>query len=273
MMTEPEHPEPQNEPDAASSEDDTQITHDSFLDGQVQICQPRHGYRVGTDAVVLAATIQNRSGRLLDMGAGAGGVSLAVLNRHPGCSVTAVEKDQMSFDLLEQNIALNGHQKVMRAVRGDVLALPPMLKASFDHVFSNPPFHHPGDRPARNKRRTLAHYGDGADLSDWAASALWAARHKGRVSFIIRADRTDELIIALKAHGAGEVLLCPVWSHQSSPATRMVVTARKGVKGAMAMLPGLVLHHRYGALTKQAEQVMKGDPLILRHPANRHLSR
>jgi tRNA1(Val) A37 N6-methylase TrmN6 len=51
----------------------------------------------------------------------------------------------------------------------------------------------------------------------------------------------------------------------------MIITARAGVKGAMALLPGLVLHHASGALTSEARRVMKGEALFLRHPATKHL--
>jgi tRNA1(Val) A37 N6-methylase TrmN6 len=51
----------------------------------------------------------------------------------------------------------------------------------------------------------------------------------------------------------------------------MIITARKGVKGAMALLPGLVLHRPSGALTPGAQKIMKGGGLIFTHPATRHL--
>ena len=263
-------------------------TDDSFLSGQVRLRQPRDGYRVGTDAVMLAASIHTGmskeqaakySGthaglrkRLLDMGAGVGGVSLAICQRRLNVHITAVEQDQASFDLLCHNISVNDQTDVIRPHLGNVLALPPVLRGSFDHVFANPPFHHGSDMPSSSRRRREAHYADEEVLSDWVASALWAVKSKGRISFIVRADRTDQVLRGLSDGGAGEVLLYPLWSYRSSPAIRMIITARAGVKGAMAMLPGLVLHHPSGALTPEARRVMKGEEgLLLRHPATTHL--
>jgi len=40
----------------------------------------------------------------------------------------------------------------------------------------------------------------------------------------------------------------------------------------MAVLPGLVLHTPTGALTHEAQQVMKGESVQLVHPATTHLS-
>lgn len=267
-------------------------TDDSFLSGKVYLRQLRDGYRVGTDAVMLAASINTDAAardktrkqvgentdkkirpqrRLLDMGAGVGGVSLAVCQRHADVHITAVERDRASYDLLCHNICVNNQTKVIRAHLGDVRALPSVLRGSFDHVFANPPFHHSADMPSRSRRRSEAHYADDGTLSDWVASALWAVKPKGRVSFIVRADRTDHVMRDLSDAGAGEVLLYPLWSNRSSPAIRMIITARAGVKGAMAVLPGLVLHHPNGALTPEARRVMKGQGLLLRHPATTHL--
>ncbi len=267
-------------------------TDDSFLSGEVHLRQPRDGYRVGTDAVMLAASInigkaaKNQTSkqvseqtgkkvgprkRLLDMGAGVGGISLAVSWRRADVHITAVEKDQASYNLLCHNISVNDRAEVIRPHLGDALALPPVLRGSFDHVFANPPFHHSSDMPSRSRRRREAHYADEAALSDWVTSALWAVKPKGRVSFIVRADRTDQMMRDLNDGGAGEVLLYPLWSYRSSPAIRMIITARAGVKGAMAVLPGLVLHHPSGALTSEARRVMKGEGLLLRHPATTHL--
>jgi hypothetical protein len=55
--------------------DDLAVTHDHLLGKTVSIMQPKSGFRVGTDAVLLAAAIGVNRGRILDMGAGVGGVS------------------------------------------------------------------------------------------------------------------------------------------------------------------------------------------------------
>jgi tRNA1Val (adenine37-N6)-methyltransferase len=251
---------------------------DSFLSGAISLRQPCDGYRVGTDAVMLAATInppnnsQKKEQRMLDMGAGVGGVCLAVRTRLLRGHITAIEKDAFCAELLAHNIAQNNLSTAIRPVAGDITNMPAMLRASFDAVFANPPFHHASDKNPRFRRRSLAHNGDGeTSLSDWVRAGLWALRDKGRLSFIVRADRTDEVMIALRDGGAGEILLYPLWSYATSPAVRMVITARKGLKGAMALLPGLVLHRPSGALTPATQKVMKGERIILTHPAAQHI--
>ena len=54
-----------------------QVTHDHLLKESVRITQPVDGYRVGSDAVLLAASINTEKGRILDLGTGVGGVAFA----------------------------------------------------------------------------------------------------------------------------------------------------------------------------------------------------
>ena len=93
---------------------------DSFLSGAISVRQPADGYRVGTDAVMLAASINpaKKQARVLDMGAGVGAVSLAVRQRL-GCGhITAIEKDPFCAELLAHNIAQNNLAEAIRPVQG-----------------------------------------------------------------------------------------------------------------------------------------------------------
>ena len=246
--------------------DDIELTTDHIFNETIQLVQPQQGYRFGTDAVLLAASVSQQKGRLLDMGAGVGAVSLGVAWRCPNLQITSVEKEPLLAQLLSHNIQQNGMSDKVRALNADVAKLPSVLKASFDHVVANPPFHQPGGTRSANRRRALAHIGDGLSLSDWVQCALDATKPKGRVSFIIRADRGDEVIAALRAGGAREIVQFPIWSYHSSPAIRLIISARKAVQGVSAVLSGIVLHQANGALSEAANKVMSGEALQIGHP-------
>ena len=259
-----------NEGGGADDGDDLemmQVTHDHLLKESVRITQPVDGYRVGTDAVLLAASINTDKGRILDLGTGVGGVALCIAHRLAGVNITAVEKDTDIAELADINITDNGFASRIRLIKGDVNALPTVLAASFDHVVSNPPYHDVhGTRP-RSRTRALAHMGEGTSLEDWVKSAIWAAKPRAKISFIYRADRAAELITFFETHGAGETLVFPLWPRQTSPAGRVIIQARRGVKGPGAILPGLVMHNDKGGYTEMASGVMAGDALFVIHPA------
>jgi tRNA1(Val) A37 N6-methylase TrmN6 len=88
--------------------------------------------------------------------------------------------------------------------------MPAVMAGSFDHVVSNPPYHHKAGTRPRHAARAMAHMGAETDLRDWVKAAVWAAKPRGRISFICRADRASELITMFDAAGAGETVLFPL---------------------------------------------------------------
>ena len=256
--------------DKADSDRDIQmmpVTHDHLLNEAVKITQPVDGYRVGTDAVLLAAAINTSTGRILDLGAGVGGVCLCLAHRHPEIQVTAVEKNADLAALAQENAENNGVATRVRVLTTDIRDIPPVLAGSFDHVVSNPPYHNShGTRP-QNDARAAAHMGDDTEMADWVRTAVWAAKPRARISFICRADRVPELITLFAAAGAGEALLYPLWPRHTSPAGRVIVQVRRDVDGPGAILPGLVLHRDDGGFTEMAERIMAGEALPIIHPA------
>ena len=79
--------------------DGIEVTHDHLLAEQVRITQPKTGYRVGSDAVLAAASLTAARSRVLDLGAGVGGISLCVAKRLGGVQITAVEIDPVAAAL------------------------------------------------------------------------------------------------------------------------------------------------------------------------------
>lgn len=245
------------------------VTYDHLLGETISVTQPKTGFRVGTDAVLLGAAVSVNRGRLLDLGAGVGGVSLCLARRLDQTQITAVELDPVMAALARRNAAANGFAGRLRVLTADIAKMPSVLADSFDHVVSNPPYHYAaGTRPG-NRRRALAHMGDGDGLADWVRAAVWAARPRGRISFICRADRAAELIHLFAAMGAGETVTFPLWPRPMVPAGRVIITVRKAISGPGAILPGLVLHNDDGSFTAAATAIMKGEGLAIDHPARR----
>ena len=147
--------------------------------------------------------------------------------------------------------------------------MPPVLGSSFDHVISNPPYHFATGTKSQNRRRALAHMGDGLTLDDWVKAAMWAAKPRGRISFICRADRGGELVNLFVNAGASETLQFPLWPRPMVPAGRVIIQVRKSVMGPGAILPGLVVHNDDGSFTDAASRIMKGDGLYMGHPARK----
>ena len=96
-----------------------ELTQDAFLGDRLAVLQPKSGYRAGTDAVLLAASIgpvRNPGLRVLDVGAGVGVVGLCVASRIEASRVVLVEKNSSLVALARENVL---QQWICRSCRRD----------------------------------------------------------------------------------------------------------------------------------------------------------
>ena len=262
-MTEARQPEPPG--------DSTSLSHDDWYDGSIRLWQPRKGFRATTDAVLLAAAVPEGAGAALEPGAGVGAASLALARRLPDVEVTAVEKDPLMAGLLARNVAENGYGDRIKAIEGDVFDAGTARgwRGRFDRVFLNPPYNDAASSlPDDGARRgAMAE----ADLARWIGLAVSCLGPKGRMVMVSRSDRLPEILAGLEAAGAGEVVARPVHSHAGKPAIRVLLAARKGVGGPLALLPPLVMRAGKGEeLDPEMEAVSHGRAAIdMSHPRRR----
>src|SRR4051812_9649580 len=105
-------------------------TSDRLYQGQLIIEQPGKGYRFGTDALLLAASVQAVPGEhVLELGCGVGAALLAAASRLTDIRFTGIERENEYIVLTQKNITANGLADRVMAVQGDVTD-----KAVFDQL-------------------------------------------------------------------------------------------------------------------------------------------
>ena len=253
--------------DGAPAPSESGISEDRILGGQLRLHQPRKGYRVAIDPLLLAAAVPGRPGeRALDLGCGVGAAALCLVFRIPGVCVDGLELQPTLVQLARDNAELNGMADSFAPTLGDVLALPASMRdGGYDHVLCNPPYLTQGAAKASAvESRALADQEGEARLADWVAAALVAAKRGGTITFIHRADRLDELLAILQGRAGGTAIF-PLWPKAGGgkPAKRVIVQARKGKSGPARLLPGLVLHDAGGAYTPAAEAVLRAGGALV----------
>lgn len=242
------------------------ITDDMFLGGRLRILQPAKGARAGIDAVLLAAAIPATpySGeRLLEAGAGAGVVTLALAKRVPGVHVTAIEIEPDLAALARQNVLRNDLQERVEIITGDVTAPSSRLEAlgirreSYDHVFTNPPFYTTGNtRMPETAMKRKAHVGPAGTLDAWLRFLTTCVAPGGSISLIHRADALPELLTHV-ARRFGGITVYPLFPREGTPAGRVILRATKGSRALFRLLPGAVLHRKDGSYTGRIEAVLR----------------
>ncbi len=231
-----------------------ETSQDRFLDGRIVARQPLHGFRSGTDSVMLAASVPAQpDDDLLELGSGAGIASLCLAARVPACSICGVEQISDLVDLARENARANRLESRLCFERADALDLPAHWRRSFGHVFCNPPFHGDEGHASPSIQRALA-LQDAGRLRDWLAAGLKRVRAGGTLTVIVRGDRLGEILRAIPPHGTA---ILPLWPHAGIPAKRVIVQIRKNSRAPLMLLAGLVLHDANGCYTDDAEAVLR----------------
>jgi len=239
-----------------SESDCTETTIDDFLGGAVRLIQPRDGYRVSMDTVMLAATIPAKPGEtVLEAGVGSAGAALCLARRLPGVKVYGIDIQPSMIDFARQNIAYNDLSDFVSVGRRCVTDLSGP-EATYDHVMINPPYLAQGKaiRPPE-KNKGLAHMDSAATLADWIKFSIYNVKNRGTLSIVYRADRIDEVISHLYRR-VGDLKIMPLWPRLGSPAKRVIIQGRKGIHGAAQLLPGLALHGTVDRYTEEAREIL-----------------
>ena len=237
------------------------ITEDAILGGRLRIRQPRRGYRVNVDTLLLAAAVEALPGaRLMEAGCGVGAAMLAVAVRSENTALLGLERDQNIASIARENVAANAMSARAEIVTGDALD----KRANwgvFDGVFVNPPFDADGEGRPPGEHRRYAHVTE-APIAAWIAALADRLRGDAALTLIHRAAKLPALLGALEGR-LGGVEVVPVRPRAAAPASRVIVRARKGSRAPLRLLRGLDLHDASGAKhTAETEAILRGERAI-----------
>lgn len=238
---------------------ESEVTENAVMGGRVKLLQPRRGYRIAVDAVLLAAAVDARpSESVLDLGAGVGAVGLCIAARVADCHITGIELQPALAALAERNAVLNGAADRVRTHVHDLAQpLPPDL-GPFDHVATNPPYLPAAVAdPSPDRSKALATVESSANLARWLTVATGALKPAGTLLMIHRSDRLEEIVDTLARLGWGDLMV-----KHLPPAARVLVRAHRAKNLHRHDAPPLVLHRPEGGYTDEAEAILRhGQPL------------
>jgi tRNA1(Val) A37 N6-methylase TrmN6 len=237
-------------------------TSDAFLGGRISVLQPSQGHRSGSDAVWLQAAVPARRGeKVLDAGAGVGVAGLCLLARVPGSLVTAVEIDPALCAMAKANATRNGFADRFVAIEADItapqneLCAKGLVAEGYDHVMANPPYYAEGTvrpSPASASAHVMASNG----IEAWLRFFAGMVASKGLLTLIHLPERLPRLLPLLDGRFGG-IKIFPLFPRDRTPATRLIMQARKGSRAPLQILSGLVLHGASGAYSDAAESVLR----------------
>lgn len=255
---------PEQPASAATTQLRPGLTEDGFLDGRLRILQPEKGFRAGIDSVFLAATVPCDPGEtLFEAGIGTGVASLCLAARVKDIHITGVELSGRYSMIGQKNAITNGFGSNIRFITGDVkdamrkdLAEWPQ-HGTFSHAFANPPFF--DDNKITKSPTSLKAVANGfgpEDLELWVKVLATMVTLRGTVTFVHRAEALGRLLSAMEGR-FGDIRIAPLHAREGMAATRVIVQGVKGTKGALQLLPGLILHTSGNQFTPEADAILR----------------
>lgn len=238
------------------------IIETTLLRGKVKLLQPKKGFHASIDTVFLAsfAPVKDKD-KVLDVGCGVGSAGLCSVSRNKNISLTGIDIQQELIDLAHQNAALNSAEDRCRFFCANILDEKIIENNCFNSILMNPPYQESGTHtPSPQKIKALSHGEDasGATLEDWVKYAHKKLKNGGHLTIIHRADRLDDVIVALeKRRWFGSLVVLPLCSYAGEDAKRVLIRARKERYAPLVLKSPLVIHDKGGAYTSAALEVLE----------------
>lgn len=242
---------------------DEPVTQNLFLGGKIAVMQPAQGFRAGVDSVLLGASVELSSGaRAIEFGCGPGAALMVAAWRNKTASFLGLDSHEACRVMVEGGAQANGWGARIDFLRADIADAQVRALPKVDGVFANPPFEDdPGAVRPRKAAELAAHLNaPHAPLAVWLAAMTGALKDGGGLWMIHKPARLTTILAGLTP-ACGAIVVLPIHAKAGEPAKRILVSARKGRKTPLALLPPLVLHEPGGAFTPEAEAVLNGAPL------------
>jgi tRNA1Val (adenine37-N6)-methyltransferase len=212
-------------------------TTDTLLGGGLRLVQPKTGYRVNIDSLLLVDFAgPRRVERLLDLGAGVGAVALLALERGLARTALLIEADATLVALARENLRLAGFEGEARELD---LTKTRLRESALPLILCNPPyFPAHSHRPALTAAKARARSGELAPFLAAASGAL--ARKTGRALFSYPAPQLPELLQQAERVGLVAKRLRFVHARVDQPARLVLIELRAARAGGLSVEPPLV---------------------------------
>jgi tRNA1(Val) A37 N6-methylase TrmN6 len=208
--------------------------------GRLILLQPRSGYRVNVDTLLLAqfaAQGRPKARRVVDLGAGVGALALAYAFLAAAARLDLVEREEELAGLSARNLARAGLAGAPHVVDLEREKLPAALRGTADVVLSNPPFYPEAAGTTAQGSRRGARSGP---LAPFLVAAGAALGRRGYAYFAYPAPAVAELLDGARGAQLVAKRLRFVHAFSRSTARLALVELRRAKPGGLVVEPPLV---------------------------------
>lgn len=227
----------------------------------------RNGYRIiqdpgrfcfGMDAVLLSGFARAKEGdRVLDLGTGTGIIPILMEAKTNASRFFALEIQEESADMARRSVALNGLEKKIQVVTGDIKEAEKYFNASsFDVITCNPPYmigKHGLVNPDAPK--AIARHEILCTLEDVIRQAAFLLKPGGSFYLVHRPFRLAEILSLLVGAKLEPKRMRLVYPYVDKEPNMVLLQAVRGGKSRMTVEKPLIIFEKPGVYTKEIHEV------------------
>lgn len=199
----------------------------------------------GMDAVLLTGFSNiKKSDKVADLGTGTGIIPILLEAKNKGESFYALEIQEESVDMANRSVILNGLEKKIKIIQGDIKEASSILgRASFDVVTSNPPY--------MNNSHGLVNYAEPkaiarhellCSLEDVVREASALLKENGRFYIVHRPFRLAEIFAQMHKYRLEPKRMRMVYPYVDKEPNMVLIEAIKGAKPMLKVESPLVVY-------------------------------
>ena len=233
------------------------MSFDTLWPGGPRFLKSGGGFKLSTDSVLLAHFAAGlRAGTIMDLGCGAGVLTVLLQLSHPGADVQGIELQPDAAALCRRNLAENGLSDG-GILTGDLRDHRTLLKAgAYDLVVSNPPyFAADSGYAAPDPARAAARDERTCTLDALCAAAEYLCRWGGAFALVHRPERLAEIFCTLRAHGLEPKRLRLVQHRCDRAPSLALIEARRGGNPGLTVCAPLLLCNADGSDSDEIKEI------------------
>lgn len=224
---------------------------------QFALANRRGAMKITTDSILLGALAPavEAGGRIADVGAGTGIISMMMAQRCGDAEIFAFEIDEEGYKECVNNFASSQWAYRLRAVAGD-FTVTASGYGMFDLIVSNPPFFNTDTRSPDSRRAAARHEGT-LTLESLMSIAAKILKPDGKISMIVPHNRIADLEFYGIIYALNQVEIIEIAPSPDKEPIRAVVTFSKNNTGSLLKKTRLDLRDSSGEYSEQYRRLTK----------------
>lgn len=227
---------------------------DELQRNHYKIIQNPEKFCFGMDAVLLSGFARVKAGaRVLDLGTGTGIIPILLEAKTEAAHLTGLEIQPESADMARRSVALNGLEKKIDIVRGDIKEADKIFEAaSFDVITCNPPYmigHH-GLQNIQDSK-AIARHEILCTLEDVIRVSGKLLRPGGNLFLVHRPFRLSEIIVTLTKYRIEPKRMQMVYPYADKEPNMVLLEANRGGNPRMKVEKPLIVYKEQNVYTEE----------------------